>query len=172
MPLYITAVLLLLFGLIVWMLSIRQRREAGLPEGRIIYIDTTKLRRTEGTFFSPALSLAGRPDYLVNRNGLILPVEVKSSVAPATPHLSHVHQLAAYALLVEEHFGELPPFGILKYKDRTLEIPITRELVHSTKAIMQAMQAASEKKELPRSHDEPARCGGCGFRAVCGQALL
>jgi CRISPR-associated exonuclease Cas4 len=172
MALFIFALGLFLIGILAWIVSIRQRRDAGLPAGRIVYIDTSKMRRTEGTFFSPALSLAGRPDYLVNRNGVILPVEVKTATAPASPHPSHIHQLVAYALLVEEHFGKLPPFGILKYKDKSLEIPVTQELVQTTRNILEAMQSAADKKELPRSHEEPARCRGCGFRAECGQALL
>jgi CRISPR-associated exonuclease Cas4 len=169
---FVLALLLLFLGLIAWVLSIRQRRGSGLPEGRVIYIDTSRLRRTEGTFFSPRYSLAGRPDYLVNRNGVILPVEVKSAMAPAVPHPSHLHQLAAYALLVEEHFGARPPFGVLQYKDKTLEIPITDELVKATQAILESMQAAGDQKELRRSHEEPGRCRGCGFRGSCGQALL
>jgi CRISPR-associated exonuclease Cas4 len=171
MVLFIPAFLLLIIGIFCWILSVRQRRSAGLPDGRIIYLDTTKLRRTEGTFFSPALSVAGRPDYLVNRGGVILPVEMKSSSAPPTPHASHIHQLAIYALLVEEHFGKLPPFGILKYKDQSLEIPMTADLIKSTRAILHAMQAESAHGELPRSHDELARCRNCGFRSACGESL-
>jgi CRISPR-associated exonuclease Cas4 len=171
MPLFVIAFVLLLLGLISWIISIRQRRGAGLPDGRIVFIDTAHLRRTEAPFFSPALSLTGRPDYLINHGGAILPVEVKSSSAPATPYASHLHQLAAYALLVEEHFGSLPPYGILKYRDQTLEIPITAELIQSTKAILESMQKEGDKKEQLRSHQEAARCRGCGFRGACGQAL-
>jgi CRISPR-associated exonuclease Cas4 len=171
MTIFVPAILLLCLGIVCWILSIRQRRNAGLPEGRIIYIDTTKLRRTEGTFFSPALSVAGRPDYLVNRGGVIVPVEVKSSAAPISPHSSHIHQLAVYALLVEEQFGNLPPFGILKYKDRTLEIPMTPALMQTTRMILESMQTDVAEKEILRSHDEPARCRKCGFRSACGQPL-
>ena len=52
--------------------------------------------------YASGANLAGKPDYLVRRWRYVLPVEVKSGPAPAEPYRSHVLQLAAYCLLVEE----------------------------------------------------------------------
>ena len=37
-------------------------------------------------------------------------------------------QLAAYCVLVEREFGERPPYGLLRYRNRTFEIAFTHQL--------------------------------------------
>ena len=63
--------------------------------------------------------LRGRPDELRRApDDRLVPVEIKSSPAPrGGPLPSHRAQLLAYCLLVEEHFGTPPPYGILCYGD-------------------------------------------------------
>ena len=162
---------LLVLSLIVWGIARWQRSRLDLPSGRIIHIDTGRLRRPEGTLFSANYSLIGRPDYLVNQGGKIIPIEVKSGAAPVTPYPSHLYQLAAYALLIEEHFGRTPPYGILKYRDRAVEIPLSSRLLDEVKEILEEIQADSTEGEIDRSHTEPRRCRACGFRSACDQRL-
>lgn len=161
----------LVFALGLWALSGWQQSRAGLPPGRVIHIDTTHLRRPEGTFFSANYGLTGRPDYLVNQGGRIIPIEVKSGDAPVAPYRSHIYQLAAYGLLIEEHFGQRPAHGILKYRDRAIQIPFTPQLMDGVKTLLEEMRADAGAENLDRSHDERARCGSCGFRASCDQSL-
>ena len=153
----------------------KERRRAlgcpGLPPGRVIHIDTTHLRPPEGTLFSANYGLAGRPDYLVNQGGIILPIEVKSGDAPVAPYASHIYQLAAYGLLIEEHFGRRPPYGIIKYRDRAIQIPFTPQLMDEVKSLLGEMRAAADSKRVDRSHEERARCAACGFRTACDQSL-
>ena len=127
---------LLLLSIILWGISRWQRNRLLFPAGRVIHIDTERLRKPEGTLFSANYSLVGRPDYLVNQGGWIIPIEVKSSAAPVTPYPSHLYQLAAYGLLVKEHFGRMPPYGILKYRDRAVEIPFTESLLDEVTAVL------------------------------------
>jgi CRISPR-associated exonuclease Cas4 len=96
---------------------------------------------------------------------------VKSGAAPVTPFPSHLFQLAAYGLLVKEHFGRVPPYGILKYRDKAVEIPFTGTLLDEVSTVLDAIQADASKTAVGRSHDEPKRCRACGFRAVCDQRL-
>jgi CRISPR-associated exonuclease Cas4 len=161
----------LVVAVALWGLAAWQQSRAGLPPGRVIHVDTTRLRPPEGTFFSANLGLTGRPDYLVNRAGVILPIEVKSGDAPAAPYASHIFQLAAYGLLVEEHFGSRPPYGILKYRDRAIQIPLTDGLMDSVKSLLQEMRRDADAKRVDRSHEERARCAACGFRTSCDQSL-
>ncbi len=162
---------LLIFSLILWGISGWQRRRLELPSGRVIHIDTARLRKPEGTLYSANYSLVGRPDYLVNQGGRIIPIEVKSGAAPVVPYPSQLYQLAAYALLIREHFGQTPPYGILKYRDRTVEIPFAPHLLDEVAAMLEEMRSDSSAATVDRSHTEPNRCRACGFRTVCDQRL-
>jgi CRISPR-associated exonuclease Cas4 len=139
-----------------------------------VYSDTGAWQRTEAPLYSARLQLTGKPDYLVaQRGGGLVPVEVKSAHAPAGgPHAGHIYQLAAYCALVAESTGVRPRFGLIKYADRTLEVPYTRELEAELLALLAEMRAARAAPDVPRSHASPARCQGCGFNTICDEALV
>jgi CRISPR-associated exonuclease Cas4 len=162
---------LLVLSVIVWGISRWERRRLLLPSGRVIHIDTERLRKPEGTLFSANHSLVGRPDYLINQGGRIIPIEVKSGPAPVVPYPSHLYQLAAYGLLVREHFGRPPPYGILKYRDRAVEIPFEGRWMDEAARLLEEMRAEGTALSVDRSHQEPNRCRACGFRSVCDQRL-
>ena len=104
---------LLILALILLWQSTRRQAQAGLPGGRMIYADTRAWGRVEKPLFAASLGLTGKPDYLVQSEGAIIPIEVKSGRPPAAPYDSHIFQLAAYCLLVEQTYGKRPPYGIL-----------------------------------------------------------
>jgi len=163
--------LLLGLGLLLLWLARRGRARSGLPQGRVVYTDTGSWSRLERPLFSREFSLTGKPDYLVADGADIIPVEVKSGQAPAHPYLSHVLQLAAYCLLVEECYGRRPPYGVVKYADRTFEVDYTPELENRLLATVDRMRAALAEGSAPRSHDAPRRCRACGYRQRCDQRL-
>ncbi len=166
-------VILLLFilALIFFQRSNRQRREAGLPGGYVIYTDTRGWGKVEKPLFHPALELTGKPDYLVEKNGQIIPVEVKSGRAPEAPYDSHIYQLAAYCLLVEKTFGKRPPYGIIHYENRDFAVEYTRKLEESLIELLADMKQDEFKHDVPRSHEQAARCAKCGFKNMCDQSL-
>src|SRR5829696_1707598 len=163
---------LLLLALLLFYLARRTRAASGLPTGRVVYSDTGGWTRNEAPLYSAALQLTGKPDYLVaQRGGGVVPVEVKSATAPAGgAHEGHVYQLAAYCALVAETTGRRPAFGLIKYADRTLEIRYTRELEADLRQLLSEIRAARVAADVPRSHENPARCRGCGVQAVCDQS--
>jgi len=79
--------------------------------------------------------------------------------------------LAAYCLLVAETSGRCPPYGILRYADRTFEIPYTRELEEELLAVLEEMRVDLAAGDGPRNHDAPRRCAACGYREWCEEAL-
>ncbi len=168
--LYLALFLFLLALLILWQ-SDRHRRQAGLPGGRIIYTDTRAWGQVEKPLFSSELELTGKPDYLVERDGKLIPVEVKSGHAPLTPYDSHIFQLAAYCLLVEKCYGKRPPYGILHYPDRDFAIDYTPELESALFDLLAEMRRDEVRTSVARSHEEPARCRRCGYRKNCDQRL-
>src|SRR5262245_2131021 len=125
--LYVALAFLFLAILFFWQ-SNRQRRQAGIPGGRIIYTDTHGWGKLEKPLFYTALGLTGKPDYLIQQNGQIIPVEAKSGRAPEAPYDSHIFQLAAYCLLVDKTYSKRPPYGIIHYEGRDFAIDYTREL--------------------------------------------
>lgn len=169
--LYLSLFLVLLAILLLWQSS-RQQRQAGLPGGRVIYTDTrTWGARLEQPLFDAKLGLTGKPDYLVEQKGQIIPIEVKSGRAPESPYDSHIYQLAAYCLLVEKVYGKRPPYGIIHYPSRTFAIDYTPALESSLLDLLADIRRDDTRAEVDCFHAEPARCLKCGFRQVCEQKL-
>jgi CRISPR-associated exonuclease Cas4 len=165
------AVFLLAVALLVLWISGRQRRASGLPTGEVVYSDTGSWRKVEKPLYDAQSGLTGRPDYLVEDQGLLIPIEVKSGRAPSLPYDSHIFQLAAYCLLVERTYGKRPPYGILRYRDRTFTIEFTSELENDLEALLVEIRQQERRGEADRSHQEPARCARCGFHSYCNQRL-
>ena len=164
---------LVLAGVGLWLLlrSGAARREAGLPAGRVTYVDTGAWDRCERPLFSARHRLTGRPDYLVQGREGVIPVEVKSGATPHQPYLGHVLQLAAYCLLIEDQDGRPPPYGILKYNNRAFEIDYTPALRSRLLETLDALRQDLGQAEVDRSHDELPRCASCGYRERCNQRL-
>ena len=169
--LYIALALLLIAILFFWQ-SNRQRRASGLPGGRVIYTDTCRWGALEKPLFYPPLGLTGKPDYLVEQDGQLIPVEVKSGRAPQAPYDSHIYQLASYCLLVEKTYGKRPAYGIIHYNNRDFAVDYTPQLEAELLDLLEEMKRDQHKKEIARSHEQASRCARCGFRSVCDQKLM
>lgn len=163
---------LLIFALLFFWQSNRQQKAAGLPGGRVIYADTRGWGEVEKPLFYAALGLTGKPDYLIEKNGQVIPVEVKSGRAPEAPYDSHIYQLASYCLLVEKTYGSRPSYGIIHYENRDFAIEYTHELESSLIELLADMRVDEAKKDVARSHEQPSRCKRCGFRNACDQRLV
>jgi CRISPR-associated exonuclease Cas4 len=176
-PLFWLALFLLLVGIVAIVGSRRAKSASGLPAGRVIYADTSRWQRAERPLFSREHRLTGRPDYVVRENRArenraIVPVEVKSSRAPAQgPREGHILQLAAYCLLVEEIERVRPAYGIIKYADEAFRVDNTRELSRTLLVTLDAMRRDLAGGQAHRSHADPARCRRCGVRAACDERL-
>ncbi len=170
MMLYLALLLVLLAIIFLWR-SNRQRGESGLPGGQVIYTDTGAWGKVEKPLFYRELGLTGKPDYLVEAQGYIIPIEVKSGRTPDAPYDSHIFQLAAYCLLVEKTYGKRPPYGIIHYPHRDFSIPYNPQLESALLDELAEMKRDEVRTEVARSHMDPARCRKCGFRKVCDQSL-
>lgn len=171
MGLWLAALAAALVAVILLWWGNRAQRSAGLPSGRVIYADPKLWGRPEKPFYDAQSGLTGKPDYLVEQDGKIIPVEVKSAWAPAVPYDSHLFQLFAYCLLVERATGKRPPYGILRYRDRTFAVDYTPARQERLLEELDRMRAAEKRGAADRSHEEAGRCAKCGFRSVCDQKL-
>lgn len=167
---YLALFLVIAAIFLLWQ-STRQRKEAGLPGGRIIYTDTRAWGKVQKPLFAKELGLTGKPDYLVERDGAIIPVEVKSGRTPEAPYDSHIFQLAAYCLLVEKTYGKRPPYGIIHYTGRDFAVDYTAQLESALLDQLADIKRDEVRAQVPRSHEEATRCRRCGFRKVCDQSL-
>jgi len=170
--LVLLTVVLALVGVLLLLWSTRLRRKTGLPVGTVVYSDTGAWERCEASFTSLRYGLTGRPDYLVRVKGDTIPVEVKSSRRPATPYRSHLLQLAAYCLLLEDTQRRRPPYGLLSYQDATLRVDNTSWLRVELLKTLSQMERLRWRGDAARSHDEPARCRSCGYRHDCDERLV
>jgi CRISPR-associated exonuclease Cas4 len=166
------ALILLLVGIAAIVFSRRTRSTTGLPPGRVVYADTSRWQRAARPLFSRQHQLTGKPDYLVREGRAIIPAELKSSRAPAdSPRASHILQLAAYCLLVEETEGVRPAYGIIKYADEAFRVDNTPALRQALVKTLEAMRRDLARGGAHRSHADPARCRRCGVRAACDERL-
>ncbi len=114
--------------------------------------------------------IQGRPDALRRqRDGRWVPVETKSRSTPrGGPARSHIVQVWAYCLLVEETTGRPPPFGVLRYSDRDWRIrwddASRRELLD--------LRAELARPYDGRATPSPARCRHCPWVRVCDARVL
>ena len=168
--LYIALLFIVIAVILLWQ-SGRQRRQAGLPGGRLIYTDTRAWGVVEKPLFAAELGLTGKPDYLVQSGDRIIPVEVKSGRTPEAPYDSHIFQVASYCLLVEKHYGKRPTYGIIHYPKRDFAVDYTPPLEAALLDQLAEMRRDEMRSDVPRSHNSAARCRGCGFRKVCDQSL-
>ncbi len=165
------ALILFVLALVFFFISSRTRRSAGLPGGSVIYADTGKWEKVEKPLYDPITQVTGRPDYLVRQGKEVIPVEVKSGSTPDSPYDSHIFQLAGYCLLVEREYGRRPPYGIIHYEKQTFSVPYTKVLENALLDLLTEIRRDERRRNVDRSHNQPARCRGCGFAYTCEQAL-
>jgi CRISPR-associated exonuclease Cas4 len=162
---------LILSGILLFWISTRQRRSTGLPAGRLIYSDHKQWGKIETALYDPTYNLTGKPDFIVESNRGLIPVEVKSGRGRQAPYDSHIYQLAAYCLLIDQTFGIRPEYGILHYSNKDFAVDYTPTLEHSVINLIREIRALGRKRTIDRSHESLNRCQNCGFNAICDQSL-
>lgn len=163
------AVILLALLVLLW--SARFKRRMGLPPGQIVYADAENWKKPHKPLYDSSLGLTGKPDYLIRTEDVTIPVEVKSTWAPYSPYDSHIMQLAAYCFLVEHTTGIRPPYGLLRYHNRTFKIRYGEQLETDLIEIIHTIRLEKNSSGSNRSHDQVRRCDRCGFRNICDQRI-
>jgi CRISPR-associated exonuclease Cas4 len=141
--------------------SLAQRHRENAP-GTLVAIDAG----APATLRSERYRLSGRPDVLRRLpDGRIVPIELKSRAAPPRgPPRSHLVQVAAYCLLVEESTGRAPPYGLLRYGDgEEYRVPWDA----SARGDLLRLRREIDQPYDGRATPTPGKCAHCGWRAVC-----
>jgi CRISPR-associated exonuclease Cas4 len=118
------------------------------------------------TLRSDRYRIAGRPDALRRRaDGAVIPIERKSRSAPAAgPPRSHLVQVWAYCLLVEETYGRSPPFGLLRYSDG-VDFSVPWDAAARTELLR--LRAEIDRPYDGRATPSRAKCARCRWAPVC-----
>ncbi|NJM06879.1 CRISPR-associated protein Cas4 [Candidatus Gracilibacteria bacterium] len=163
---------LLILALLVLVLALWMRRRSGLPWAKIVADDVGERRDVQRALYARRYGLSGKPDYLIARGRALIPVELKPGRRAETPYESDLMQLAAYCVLVEETHDIAPPYGILRYAERSFRLSYTPELRDQVLDLVDEMREVLEAEDCARSHQQAQRCAGCGFVHVCDEALV
>ena len=145
------------------------RVKFGATKGDVAYVDHPEARPE--LFVSTRYGLRGRPDYVIAEGGQLIPVEVKTGRTPRGPLFSHILQVGAYCLLLEDKYGRPPPHGIIRYEGASHEIEYNEDLRKLVLGKLDAMRAALAKGEAHRNHNRPGKCLHCSRRDVCPERL-
>jgi len=145
----------------------RMRHERAI-NGEIRYVDAAKdkprLLRSE------MYGLLGRPDYILEVEGEMVPVEMKSGRIPRGPLFSHILQVGAYCLMLQEE-GAKVSHGILKYAEIEHEIEFDQELRELVISKVAEMRELQKTGEVHRNHHRPGKCASCSRREMCPEHL-
>jgi CRISPR-associated exonuclease Cas4 len=156
-------------AIILALVAARLIRRAGIT-GRIVASDGP-VSRPSRVMRSARHGLSGKPDYIIEENGVVVPVELKPSRRSRTPWLRDVVQLAAYCLLLEEIEPRFGGYGYLRYADRSFRIAFTDSLRAELLKTIDALRDDLAARDVDPNHADPRRCARCALREPCGRAL-
>jgi CRISPR-associated exonuclease Cas4 len=145
-----------------------KRRKHQVKE-QISYVDTND--RKPKLFISERYGLSGRPDYVLLVNEEHVPVELKTGRVPKGPLFSHILQVAAYCVLIEEEFGAPPSHGIIKYGQVENEIEYDAALKEMVLSKLSEMREIMASGNAHRNHNKPGKCRNCSRRSSCPERL-
>jgi CRISPR-associated exonuclease Cas4 len=137
-------------------------------KGKIEFIDMAGSK----AYKSDRYGLIGRPDYVIKMEDKVIPVEEKKGRTPKGPLFSHILQIAAYCLLIEESTGKAPPYGLLKYPEQQHEIEYNEDLKKVLLEKLQEMRNILDGGEAHRNHNRPGKCRSCSRNEACPEKIV
>jgi CRISPR-associated exonuclease Cas4 len=151
--------------------AIKARKRSGIATGEVVDVGAAADGK-ESIMVSTQYGLRGLPDVVLRVEDELIPVEVKTGRVPKGPLFSHILQLAAYCLLIEERQGRPPPYGVLQYgKHVRHEIDYNDELKWTLVNKLIEMRQIIRSGEAHRNHRRPGKCASCSRREGCSERL-
>lgn len=116
--------------------------------------------------------IAGKPDYIVEKKGFKIPVELKTGYS-GNPRINHVYQLAAYCHLIEEKYKIFVPYGVLVYNNiYEYKIPFNPKVRFELENIIKNMRSSMKTKNISRNHNDMRKCSSCSMREHCKDKII
>ncbi len=143
------------------------------PDDRVSYTDNVPTG--SNLLFYDELGIDGRPDYILEKDGKQIPVEVKTGRIPQGPYFSHILQITAYCMMVEDVYGKKPPHGVIRYLDGETEKEYEVEFDQKTKDLVTEKVLEMRKhlifENVHRNHNRPGKCRTCSRRKECPEKI-
>lgn len=153
--LLIIALVLIAIGAVALFFFRSQHITLGSLAGDQIYQDTPS--SPGDILYATSVPLSGKPDYIIHDKNGIIPIEVKTGKTPDYPYESHIMQLMAYCLLIEEHYKSRPPGGIIRYQQtgKEFKIAYTKEAEDAVrKLVTEILHKRASGEEPQCTHPE------------------
>ncbi|MFW6140955.1 MAG: CRISPR-associated protein Cas4 [Candidatus Saliniplasma sp.] len=147
-----------------------KKEKLHMPDAEVDYVDLYE--ESSKMFASDKYRLRGRPDYVVKENETRIPVEIKTGRVPKGPFFSHILQVAAYCLLMEEDTGKAPPYGIVKYGEKEFEVEYDDSLKDLLIEKLEEMREIFQTEDVHRNHNRKGKCRNCSRREICPESLV
>jgi len=162
--LFIVLIASLMIYVVLSRWSRRERNAAGLRNELVEWTDDSPV--PSPTLRSERYGLVGRPDQLVRVGKRLVPVEQKPKSRRLQP--SHVLQVAAQCLLVQEVYGVRPPYGLVVLAGGVRErVEFSAALEERLFDVMAQMRAFLEVDASPQPRWIARKCHACGYRQRC-----
>lgn len=161
-----------LYFVLRWIRVAKELRAKHKVRGDVVYADIPADGRGRTQLFvSEKYGLSGRPDYILEKDGEKIPVDIKTGRIPRGPLFSHILQVGAYCILMEDEFGKAPPYGLLKYGENVQEIDYNAELKGLVLEKLSMMKEALKTSNVHRNHNRVGKCRTCSKRKECPEKL-
>jgi CRISPR-associated exonuclease Cas4 len=169
----IGAVIFLYHGLIHEHFAHKRKEKVSIDKkAEIAYVDSNV---GEGELLvSEKYGLRGRPDAVLKEGEEIVPLEKKTGRIPRGPLFSHIAQIGAYCIILEERHGGVVTHGIVQYNDVKFTVDYDENLKSTVLGLADKIRAAEVSTENPpvhRNHNRPGKCIGCSRRSACSEKL-
>lgn len=120
--------------------------------------------------------LIGMPDLIIEEGGLKVPVEFKSGKVPFKPHFSHVMQLGAYLILVDERYDQTSTHGYIEYgpdRDSRKRFRVDWDMITKAQTLSKVSEVRNSERSgvAHRNHNRPGKCRSCSRRNGCPERL-
>ena len=116
--------------------------------------------------FSEKYELAGKPDFVLEKEGKYFPLIVKRSKKPKQPYFSHLMQLISYCLLLEED-GKKVENGFIQYSENEpFFIPYDNKMKEYLLSVLNEMRESFENEKFEKTLNKN-KCLKCIHREEC-----
>lgn len=175
MNFFILIFVLLFLSFLCFIISKRNKKKSNnlreknkIQKGKITYND---LNKPSNPFFSRKYRIAGKPDYIINKNGCYIPVELKTG-SKNYPMKNHIFQLASYCQLLEENYDTFIPYGILVYNNKeSYKIRYDPSIRYELESTIKKMRYTIKTGKIKRNHSNTNRCKNCSMKKYCKEKI-
>ncbi len=170
----ILALLWIVLANIIFYRSINLSEELLIKKLRYVSLDDNiayiGIKKESPMLESSRYGIRGKPDYIIEKDGEYIPVEKKTGRTPKGPLFSHIVQLIAYCMLVEETFGKVE-YGILEYDERKYFINYDERLKNTVIKLRENLVKDLKRGGAHRNHNREGKCMNCSRRDICPERL-